>query len=232
MITVPASRSVSPELLDTMPPEEPAARASRRDLRRINALMFQTRIMTGLLRTHVAVPPRRIVELGCGDGHATFEVARAMAPAWPGVALTLVDAQPIVSAAVRAEISALGWTVDVVSADVFDWLGRGEPHELAIANLFLHHFEDALLSSLLNAIAGLAGTFIATEPTRSTFALLAARSVRAIGANAVTRHDALASVCAGFRGAELTQHWPGHVRKEGMHGPFTHVFAATVGPDS
>jgi SAM-dependent methyltransferase len=216
-----------PELLDTMLPEAPAARASRRDLRRINGLMLQARILTGLLVAHVSQPPRRIVELGCGDGHATLAVARGLAPTWPGAELTLVDAQPIVSRRVLAEIAALGWTVEVVTADIFDWLGQATPHDLAVANLFLHHFETSPLSRLLQGLARLSRMFVATEPRRSTLALVAARSVRAIGANAVTRHDAAASVRAGFRDGELTAHWPGQVRFDAARGPLMHAFVAS-----
>lgn len=227
MSFVPASRVIVPELLDTMLPEAPAACASRRDLRRINALMLQARILTGLLTAHVPESPRRIVELGCGDGHATLAVARAMAPVWPRAALTLVDSQPIVSRSVLSEFAALGWTVEVVVADVFDWLDQAAPHDLAVANLFLHHFEPATLSRLLQRVAGLSRTFVATEPRRSALALFAARSVRAIGANAVTRHDAAASVRAGFRDAELTTHWPGQVHLDAARGPLTHAFVAS-----
>ena len=56
--------------------------------------------------------------------------------------------------------------------------------------------------------------------------VVAARAVGAIGANAVTRHDAPASVRAGFHGAELSRLWPGEVGFEGRRGPFTHGFAA------
>ncbi len=227
MSAAPAARRIVPELLDTMRPEAPAACASRRDLRRINALMLQTRIVTGLLKSHVPRPPRRIVELGCGDGHATLAVARTMAPAWPGVILTMLDAQPVVGQAVCEEIVGLGWRVEVTTADAFDWLERAAPHDLAIANLFLHHFEGAALSRLLESVAALSETLVATEPRRSAVALAAARSVRAIGANAVTRHDAPASVRAGFRGVELTAHWPGQVLFEGPRGPLTHAFAAS-----
>lgn len=227
MTFVPAERLLVPELLDTMLPQAPAARASRRDLRRINALMLQARILTGLLAEHVQRPPRRIVDLGCGDGHVTLAVARKMALAWPDASLTMVDAQPIVSRPVLTEIAALGWTVEVVTTNVFDWLEQAAQHDLALANLFLHHFEGAALSRLLQGVAHLSRTFVATEPRRSALALIAARSIRAIGANAVTRHDAPASVRAGFRNAELTAHWPGQVvRLDAARGPLTHAFVA------
>ncbi|MCX2723738.1 methyltransferase domain-containing protein [Roseibium salinum] len=227
-------RTVEPELLDVMSPDDEEAMASRRDLRRINALMFHTTVLSRLLRKHVAQPPRRLVEIGCGDGHATLALARKMAPTWPGVALSLVDRQQLVAADVRMQIAKLGWTVDVVAADVFDWLRRGEQQDVALANLFLHHFEDARLEPMLHDLAKVSPTFVATEPRRSRFALLAARSLGIIGANAVTRHDAPASVRAGFSGRELTRLWPGgpeRVLVEGPVGPFTHAFAAIGGQE-
>jgi hypothetical protein len=44
----------------------------------------------------------------------------------------------------------------------------------------------------------------------------------------VTRHDAVASVHAGFAGRELSRLWPGEGWRlwEGLTLPFTHVFSA------
>ncbi len=222
-------RAVHPELLDALPPEAPEARASRRDLRRINGIMGQKRIMVRSLRAHVSRKPRRIVELACGHGHAMLAIARRMAPAWPGVELTLMDLQPVVPETIRAEIAALGWSVDVVKAEAFEWLESASGYYLALANLFLHHFDDPELERLLAGIAASAATLVATEPHRAAFAHLAARSIGA-SPNHVTRQDAVVSVRAGFRDAELTAPWPhGDVRYEGRCGLFTHVFAAGSG---
>ncbi len=221
-----AVRQVRPELIDTLAPEAPAALASRRDLRRINVIMLHSRIVAGLLKAHIKDPPRRILDLGCGDGHATLALARAMAPHWGRPMLTLVDTQPSISLDVLARFAALGWTVDVVSADASAY--RGPPCDLALANLFLHHFEPPALKRLLATIAGQSRDFVATEPLRTAFAHLASRCVGAIGANAVTRHDAPASVRAGFRGGELSALWPGRVRFEGARGPLTHAFVGSA----
>ena len=226
----PSLRAVHAEMLDALPPEAPEARASRRDLRRINALVGQSGIMVRSLRTHVSRNPRRIVDLGCGDGHVALAIARRMARAWPGAELTLVDLQPAVPEAIRAEIAALGWPVDVVKADALTWLESASGYDLALANLFLHHFDGPDLERLLAGIAGSAATLVATEPHRAALAQLAARLVGAIGANHVTRHDAVVSVRAGFRDAELTALWPhGDVHHEGRCGLFTHLFAAGSG---
>ena len=46
-------RHLEPELLDGLPADDPRAIASRRDLVRINALMFQARFMASLMRANV-----------------------------------------------------------------------------------------------------------------------------------------------------------------------------------
>ena len=61
-------RRVEPEILDGLAADDPQAVHSRRDLVRINALMFQAPIMAGLLRKHVRAAPMRILEIGAGDG--------------------------------------------------------------------------------------------------------------------------------------------------------------------
>ena len=223
------ARRLVPEMLDAMDPADPAARASRRDLRRINALMMNRRVLAGLLRAHLAAPPRRLVDLGCGDGHGALALARGLAPDWPGVTLTLVDARPSVSAELRGEIAALGWRAEIVASDVFGWLAEAPRADAVVASLFLHHFEGAALGRLMAGIAGRAGLLAAAEPRRSSLSLWAARATWAIGANAVTRHDAPASVRAGFRPGELSAHWPGRVLCDGPRGPFTHAFAALGG---
>jgi 2-polyprenyl-3-methyl-5-hydroxy-6-metoxy-1,4-benzoquinol methylase len=228
-----AVRRIDPELLDALPPSDPRAIGSRRDLVRINAIMFQASIMAGLLRRNVGGPPRRILEIGAGDGSFMLAVARRLAKRWPGVKLTLLDRAALPVEERREAFGKLGWQVEVVTADVFDWLEGAEAtrFDVVTTNLFLHHFADPDLARLFARLQALAPVVLATEPHRNAFALSAARLLWAIGANDVTRHDAVASVGAGFRGKELSALWPapGRVRlTERRVGPFTHTFAASV----
>ena len=219
-------RALVCEILDGLPPDDPAARGSRRDLRRINRLMAQAPIAASLLRAHGTARPRHVADLGCGDGAAALAVLRRLGPAEAGATLTLLDARPAVEPATRAALEGLGWRVEVVAADVFDWLDAPGPRaDVTLANLFVHHFEGAALARLLAGIAARTTLLVATEPYRAGYAHLAARGVALIGANAVTRHDAPASVRAGFAGDEIGRLWPGAVRFEGRRGPFTHAFA-------
>ena len=76
------------ELLDELPPSDPRAIWSRRDLRRINACMAQgSHLMARLLRSSLGDRvPRTIVDLGGGDGTLLLQShAKRMAPHWKSV---------------------------------------------------------------------------------------------------------------------------------------------------
>jgi hypothetical protein len=219
------SRTLEPELLDLLAADDPRARASRRDLVKINFVMRQQTIMAQLLWPLAA--PRRLADLGSGDGRFLLGVARRMAAHWPGVTALLVDRQDIVSPQTRAGFAALGWKCESVTADIFEAMPRLDA-EIITANLFLHHLEDVALARLLTLAAEKARGFVACEPRRSQSALLASRMVFALACNHVTRHDAVASVRAGFDGRELWRLWPGAGwrLREGWALPFTHFFSA------
>jgi hypothetical protein len=140
----------------------------------------------------------------------------------------IADRQSILGDETSAEFSRLGWRCEVLAGDVFATLPQLEP-DIVTANLFLHHLDDGALARLLALVAAQAKGFAACEPRRSAFALLGAKLVGVLGANAVTRHDAVASVRAGFHGQQLSALWPSQknwtLREQGVF-PFTHGFTA------
>jgi hypothetical protein len=212
--------------LDHLEPGDPRAVKSRRDLVRINAVMGQAPAMAKLLSDFPA--PKLIADLGGGDGRFMQAVAKRLAKSWPGVTVMIADRQPIVSVETRARFAQLGWRCENLTGDVFATLPLIRP-DIVTANLFLHHLDGPRLAQLLSLAAERAKGFAACEPRRSLLALLGAQLVGVLGANDVTRHDAVASVRAGFRGQELSALWPagaGWTLRE--HGilPFTHGFTA------
>ena len=203
------TRILQPELLDTLPAENPEATRSRADLRRVNAWLGHRRILTRTLQSLPLTNVRRIVELGAGDGTFALSLARGLRPHWPKVELTLVDQQSLVTAETMEACRRLGWKPQPVQADVFDWLANASaPTDLIFVNLFLHHFDDARLRQLLREAAARCACFIALEPRRHVAARLACELLWMIACNRVTRHDARLSVRAGFRGQELASLWP------------------------
>lgn len=217
------TRVLQPELLDELPPYDPRAIHSRRDLRRINKIMSNARPTIEFLRAAELKSPVTIAEIGAGDGNISAQIAHALSGHGISGTVLLVDRQPLPA----PELS--GWSVQSVKADIFAWLKKAATVDVIIANLFLHHFSDAQLRQILRRSAPLCKLFAASEPRRSSIALWFSRRLRLIGCNEITRHDAEISVRAGFSGSELTALWPQEEswnlceRKAGL---FTHFFAA------
>jgi 2-polyprenyl-3-methyl-5-hydroxy-6-metoxy-1,4-benzoquinol methylase len=235
------ARMVGDEALDNLAPADPAAMRSRRDLVRLHRAMgtraIVSRAWQALLPPGPANTPLRVLEIGAGDGSLLLGVARSLARHWPPVHLTLLDRQDIVTPATLNGFAALGWAARVRVADVLEWAARPEDEALAVpqprwdlvtASLFLHHFEADELADLLAAVAPRADRFFACEPNRAWLAWAGSHLVGALGANAVTREDAVSSVRAGFRGQEISAHWPsgGWQTREYAAGLFSHCFSA------
>ena len=236
-------RLVAAEALDGLPQDDPGAIRSRRDLRRVHRAMGTRRIILRALKdmklSRLEVEPLRVLEIGAGDGSLMLGVAQALTNAWPKVALTLLDRQALVSASTVASYRTLGWTVITEVGDVLDWAARettalpvNAHHrwDLIVANLFLHHFEGEQLARLMYAIAQKSNRLLACEPRRGWLALAGSHLTSVIGANAVTREDAVLSVHAGFRGQELSALWPAQGEpwriQECAAGLFSHCFCA------
>ena len=240
------ARVLEAEALDHLAEHDPVAQASRRDLRRIHRAMATRSILLrafgrlqGLSRPAGASAPLRVLELGAGDGSLMLGVAQALAARWPTVELTLLDRQSLVSDDTLAGYAATGWRATVQVADVIDWAagrirspadaGGTARWDLIVANLFLHHFEGSPLAALLAAVGSRSNRFVACEPRRGWLALAGSHLVGALGANAVTRSDAVLSVRAGFRDHELSAAWPSRADwqiREHAVGPFSHCFTA------
>ncbi len=246
-------RVVLPEALDGLAAEDPTAQRSRRDLQRVHRAMGTRATLLRALRTlpllrgrSASSAPLRVLELGAGDGSLMLGVAHALRGEWPAVTLTLLDRLPLLTAATAAEYALAGWTAIAKVEDALDWAARttaagstpqAAPRwDLIVANLFLHHFKGAELATLLAAAASSSDHFVACEPRRAWLAWAGSHLVGALGANAVTREDAVLSVHAGFRDHELGARWPtspsGWTFSETAAGLFSHCFVASRDAES
>lgn len=231
-------RVVASEALDHLAAHDPAAQRSRRDLVRVHGVMGTRAVVCSgwqaLVGARRAGAALRILELGAGDGTLLLGVARSLVPAWPQVQLTLLDRQNIVSPSTLTSYAALGWSVQVEVGDALAWAAEPAPQtptwDLISTTLFLHHFEGEQLDAVLAAVATRSHRFFACEPRRAWLALAGSHLVGAIGANAVTRQDAVLSVQAGFCGSEISARWPGSgtewACRECAAGLFSHCFSA------
>ncbi|HEX2825185.1 MAG TPA: methyltransferase domain-containing protein [Burkholderiales bacterium] len=211
--------------MDELPADDPRAVRSRRDLRLMNRIMGHGGTLRRALTPHVPGDPL-VAELGAGDGTLLLQV---LPPANRG-RLVFVDRQPVVSEETSARYARLGFSTAIEAADVFDWLRAGGSRvDCVVANLFLHHFEAPRLRELFALAAKRTDLFVACEPRRARVPLAGSRLLGLIGCNDVTRHDAHASVRAGFHGDELTRLWPQGAEwscEERKAGLFSHLFMA------
>ena len=236
-------RIVTAEALDGLAAKDPEALRSRRDLQRIHRVMGTRGIvhrgLFDMLRMRSVTRPLRILELGAGDGSLMLRVAEALSPAWSNVEITLLDRQSLLEQATIDRYARCGWSAKQKAMDVMDWAvdadegapsHKSERTDVIVANLFLHHFDGAPLNTLMNAMAARCNRVFACEPRRAWLALVGSHLVGVLGANAVTRADAVQSVRAGFCDHELTRVWPrdadGWRTQEYSAGLFSHCFRA------
>lgn len=236
------ARRVLPEVLDSLPCQDLAAKQARRDLRTVHRAMGTRRILLlalGSLRHAWPIDrPLRVLELGAGDGTLLLDVARGLRPPWSAVELMLLDRQPLLRPATQQAYRALGWNAVACVGDVLDVaLWRSDPAQptvmrwdLVLVNLFLHHFQDASLRALLADVAASTDRLLACEPRRARLAWAGSHLIGLLGVNAVTREDAVLSVQAGFCAQELSALWPAAnatwCLSEYPAGLFSQVFSA------
>lgn len=229
---MPLPRRLEPELLDELPGDDPRALRARRDLARVNTLFGETRLMARLiLETYGESMPRTLLELGAGDGTFNLHVAQRLAKHWPRLHVTLLDQQDIVSGETRQGYADIGWSVETIKADVYEYLATADAlaYDIACANLFVHHIPPERMAWFLERAAHISRTFVTCEPRRSKFAVELTRLAWLIGCGEVFIYDAIISLRAGFVGKELSDLWPRSPEwrtQEHESGLFTHCFAA------
>jgi hypothetical protein len=127
-------------------------------------------------------------------------LARRLASRWQDVTVILVDRQDIVSVATRDAFAMLGWKIETVTADLFDFLEQKPSRQVdgITANLFLHHLTSEQLARLFASAAQSAQLFIACDPRRTAWVRESSRLLWALGCNDVSVHDAVVSARAGF----------------------------------
>lgn len=182
------TRTLQPELLDALPPGDPDAIHSRRDLRHFNRVMgnpawFQREL------PRLLGPNDRLLELGAGTGELRTYFP-SLLNRWDAV-----DLAPRSSTWPR---QAKWFQTDVRDFDQWN------DYTVILANLFLHHLSDGDLETLGRRVPATVRAVICCEPARGRqWQWLFRALCFFVGANHVSRHDGHVSIAAGFRGSEL-----------------------------
>lgn len=184
-------RTLKPELLDALPPENLDAIHSRRDLRRFNRAMGNPAWFRDTL-PQLIQPHERVLELGAGTGELREFLPDSRHLRWDGLDLAPRPPQ---------------WprTDQWHQLDVRKFAGWAD-YPVVIANLFFHHLDDQDLAVLGQQLRQHARVLICSEPARGRRWQWLFRAVcLCVGANHVSRHDGHVSIAAGFRGDELSR---------------------------
>ena len=187
-------RIVRPELLDELPPDDPAARANRADLRHLNGLAGNHRWFS---RQLARFPLQPALELGAGDGFLGACLYRRFAAREGAGSFSILGIDRM--ARPPAWPAAWPW-----------WRGELEHYEAyearpaVFANWILHQLEDDALARLGAHWNASAQLLLCSETRRSAVARRLVRlGLALLRMHPVTRHDAIVSLEAGFRGEEL-----------------------------
>ncbi|MBT5925319.1 MAG: hypothetical protein HOH33_01735 [Verrucomicrobia bacterium] len=226
-------RQVQPEILDNLPPDDPGAVRSRKDLRLINVLMNHTRLLRRAIHPQIhRGNALRVFETGAGDGSLAGKIWKDWGAVPKGSRIDFVDKAGCLSPEVKAPLELLGWEIREYACDVFEWVKDApKDYDIGYSSLFLHHFEDEDLRRLLRGLSRLAPRFICAEPRRDRWGLMGATGLRLLGCNEITLNDSKISVRAGFHGQELSSIWNSMIESgwqisERRAGLFTHFFSA------
>jgi len=184
------SRTIHPELLDTLAPEHPDAVRSRRDLRFINWFMGNHRWIARHLPRRLR-PHERVLEIGAGTGELSERLRTA------GISTAALDFVPPPenwppnSAWHQADLKSFEHYTD---------------YPVIVGNLIFHHLNDDELAELGARLANSARLIVACEPIRRRFSQFMFRVIGPVfGVSHVTMHDGLVSIAGGFARDELPQ---------------------------
>src|SRR5829696_4192808 len=120
-----SARQPEAEGLDELPASDARAIGSRKDLRRLNRLMRHVSLLLEAWRKNE--PDRwisTVVEIGAGDGTFLLNCARALSAKSGPFKVILVDQAKLVTPQTLDGFRELGWSPEVVTADVFEWLAQ------------------------------------------------------------------------------------------------------------
>ncbi len=179
-------RNIVPELLAQATPEE--AEANLSDLRRLNRYFGGRQTLRSVLYPLLR-PGTRILDVGAASGDHAAALAQAH----------------VVSIDI-SENHLRGAAGDRVVADAFALPFAPGSFDIVMANLFLHHFEDAEIVALLAQFSRLARVAVVVndlERSRLGWSFLPF-TAPLFGWHPITIHDGTVSVAAGFQPGELS----------------------------
>lgn len=150
--------------------------------------------------------PIRIIDLGTGSGDIPAAIARWAGRAGRRVEIVAVDSNPVTLALAREHVGTIAG-IELVEADareLVDAYGAAS-FDYAHAGMFLHHLDDIEVMTVLRVMDRLTRHgLIWNDLVRGPVPALLVRAL-VVGRPHMVRHDATASVAAGFTKREALE---------------------------
>ncbi len=196
------------ELLDEATMDDAALRRNLRDIRRINALLgwtgFAVRALGREIRAHHA-DGFTLIDVAAGSADIPLALARWTARAGIAARIVATDLSPQI---VRIATEQAAHIPSIVVRQM-DALAPPYPpgsFDIALCTLALHHFAPALAIEILRNLGRLGKTVFVFDVERHPLAYLSVIPLtRIIPMDAMTRHDAPASVRRAYNQHELRE---------------------------
>lgn len=184
-------RDVRPEALDSLPVNDPVAQRVRSEIELFSTLMGNHRWLLRRLRSAYE-PGWRVLELGAGNGALGERMVSS--GIWPAEDIIGMD---VTSRPALLPAEATWKQGDIMTDPLPD-------AEVIVTSLLLHQFTREQLRQLGARIPASCQMIFAVEPSRYRFPLWTGHVVAwTLQMHAVTIHDMILSVHAGFRKNEL-----------------------------
>ena len=199
-----AVRHAGPELMDghNLPAED--LFLNYRELHTINRLLGGYRItLKGLARLTNGLDQLSILDVGCGGGDMLKVVA-----IWGqrnNIKLHLTGVDTSGAAIKYAQNNCIHFPeIEFLQADVFQHLGSGKKYDVIMNTLFMHHFSDEQIITLLRLMKSQATVgFLVNDLQRNKVAYHSIKWLTALFSRSyLVKHDAPVSVLRGFHEEE------------------------------
>jgi 2-polyprenyl-3-methyl-5-hydroxy-6-metoxy-1,4-benzoquinol methylase len=190
--TMNMNRIIEPELLDSLPSNDPRAIRSRKELRWINALMGNERWILQQLLQQKKLLHNGVIEWGAGEGFLCQKIHKR----FPFVPITGID--------LAARPYHISEKISWLSGNLLQMQTPANA-QVIVANLFLHHLTDDQLRQCATWFQH-ASLLIFNEPLRKATSHTWGKMLHPL-LESVTRHDMHVSIDAGFIKGELSNIW-------------------------
>jgi 2-polyprenyl-3-methyl-5-hydroxy-6-metoxy-1,4-benzoquinol methylase len=211
-----AHRSETPELMDRpdIPPAE--LEAALFDIAKVNYFLGgSASLLSGLKKlTQDERPfPKQILDLGCGGGDLTIDMARWVHAHYPDTQVTGIDLLP--SAIAFAQKRHLMPGLSFAVGDAFHLQAERPDETLLTCSMFLHHLQNQDIQRLLtNAYKAGFGAMVINDLHRHFWAYWGFRGISALARfSPMATYDGAVSVSRSF----IRSDWNALVSPTGWH---------------